>query len=58
MKITKEMRREVITATGLCLTPECSAHDTIVENIWKYKEEAYESGYGHGRLDPRNPWPS
>ncbi len=40
MRVTEEIRREVISATGLCLNPKCKAHDAVVEKIWKYKENA------------------
>ncbi len=51
MKVTEEMRREVIAATGLCLHPECTAHDRIVGRIWRYKEEAYERGFGTALIE-------
>ncbi len=47
MKVTEAMRYEVISATGLCLNPRCKAHDSVVAKIWKYKSEAYDTGYDH-----------
>jgi hypothetical protein len=45
------IRREVILTTGLCLNPNCTAHDSIVLRIWNYKceaaDNAYESGENH-----------
>ncbi len=36
MEVTPEIRREVIQATGLCLNPNCTAHDAVVARIWDY----------------------
>ena len=35
-KVTPEIRQEVIQATGLCLNPNCTAHDAVVGRIWEY----------------------
>ena len=35
-KVTPEIRQEVIQATGLCLNPNCTAHDAVVARIWEY----------------------
>lgn len=49
MKVTEEIRREVITATGLCLNPKCVAHDVIVARIWEYRAKAYAEGFKSAR---------
>ena len=40
MKVTPEIRMEVIEATGLCLNPNCIAHDSIVARIWEYAKRS------------------
>ena len=52
-KISKKemrgIRQEVILSTGLCLNPNCTAHDAIVLRIWKYKQEAADNAYENGK---------
>jgi hypothetical protein len=36
VKVTPEIRREVIEATELCKNPKCTAHDAVVIRIWEY----------------------
>jgi hypothetical protein len=47
-KEMNSIRQEVILTTGLCLNPNCTAHDTIVLRIWEYKCEAAENAYENG----------
>ena len=35
-EVTPEIRREILQVTGLCLNPNCTAHDAIVVRIWEY----------------------
>ena len=41
-KMTSEVRQEVIKATGLCLNPDCTAHDAVVARIWDYAHKNKE----------------
>jgi len=50
VKVTPAMRHEIITATGLCVNPHCTAHDDIVLRIWKYKEAAVEDAWEQGQI--------
>ena len=47
-KEMRSIRREVILHTGLCLNPNCTAHDSIVLKIWEYKQEAADNAYDNG----------
>lgn len=49
LKVTSRIRREIIQATGLCLNPECTAHDSVVARIWKYKSQAEVKAFQEGR---------
>lgn len=41
---TPDDRRRIIKTTGLCLHPDCTAHDKVIEAILRLEKEAYDRG--------------
>lgn len=46
--MSPEDRRRLLKATNLCLSPDCVAHDSILETVLELEIRAYDRGFEDG----------